>query len=90
MNTMEQFAPVLEIMKRHMGKRQFGELMRTVGPIMDEMMTGEGPGAGGGFGPYGGLDAARIMPHINAETIGGLVRAFEPIERPRGRRKRAR
>jgi len=87
---MEQFAPVLEVIKKQMGKRRFGELVRTVGPIMDEMTTGQDSAGGGGFGSFEGFDAARIMPHINAQTIEGLVRAFGPDEKPRKRKKRAR
>lgn len=55
---MEQFAPMLEMMKSRMGKRRYGQLMRTVGPMMADMMDKSGggfgiSGLGGGRGGYG-------------------------------------
>ena len=51
---MEQFAPMLNAMKRHMGKKRFARLMQTVGPMMSEMMEGQGSGGfGGGYGGFG-------------------------------------
>ncbi len=82
---MEQFAPVLEMMKQRMGKKRFGQLMQTVGPMMDQMMTSQGS-ATGGFGAFGGtqgFDVGRMASMIDAQTIVGLVQAFEPTERPR-------
>src|SRR5262245_34474381 len=49
---MTQMAPMLEMMKAKMGKRRFGMLMKTVGPMMSRMMQGGGMGGafgGGGF-----------------------------------------
>jgi len=43
---MTQMAPMLEMMKARMGKRRFGKMMQTVGPMMSQMMEG----GGGGFG----------------------------------------
>ena len=88
---MEQFAPVLEMMKQRMGKRRFGQLMQTVGPMMDQMMTSQGSAPGGfgafggpqGFGGTQGFDVGRMASLIDAQTIVGLVQAFEPTERPR-------
>ncbi len=84
---MEQFAPVLEMMKQRMGKKRFGKLMQTVGPMIDEMMTGQGTPMGGygtsdGFGGQR-FDIGRMASMIDAQTIVGLVEAFEPTERPR-------
>ena len=42
---MTQMAPMLEMMKAKMGKRRFGMLMQTVGPMASRMMQN-----GGGFG----------------------------------------
>src|SRR5664279_1498283 len=42
---MTQMAPMLEMMKAKMGKRRFGMLMQTMGPMMSRMMDN-----GGGFG----------------------------------------
>ena len=41
---MEQFAPMLEMMKQKMGKQNFARLMQTMGPMMMQMQ-----GQGGGF-----------------------------------------
>ncbi|HLX18373.1 MAG TPA: hypothetical protein VKS24_24560 [Bradyrhizobium sp.] len=50
---MTQMAPMLEMMKAKMGKKRFAMLMRTMGPMMSQMMDGGGFGGGaipGGFG----------------------------------------
>jgi hypothetical protein len=56
---MIQMAPMLEMMKAKMGKRRFGMLMQTMGPMMSRMMEGGGAGfggMGGGIpGGYGGM-----------------------------------
>jgi hypothetical protein len=50
---MTQMAPMLEMMKAKMGKRRFGMMMQTMGPMMSRMMEN----GGGGFGgiPGGGI-----------------------------------
>jgi hypothetical protein len=61
---MTQMAPMLEMMKAKMGKRRFGMMMQTMGPMMGQMMEGGGGGFGGmlggggipgGFGGGGGF-----------------------------------
>jgi hypothetical protein len=88
---MEQFAPVLEIVKQRMGKKRFGQLMQTVGPMMDQMITGQGS-ATGSYGAFGarGFDVGRMATLVDGQTIAGLVQAFEPTERPRAVRRHAR
>ena len=39
---MTQMAPMLEMMKARMGKRRFGMMMQTMGPMMGQMMEGGG------------------------------------------------
>ena len=93
LQTMEQFAPMLEMMKRQMGKKRFGQLMQTVGPIMDQVTTGEGSGAAPGYGGFGdgrGFDIGGIATLVDAQTIAGLVEAFGPAEAPRPVRRQAR
>jgi hypothetical protein len=56
---MTQMAPMLDMMKHKMGKRKFGKMMKTMGPIASQMMQNGGFGGvpgGGGFGgaPGGG------------------------------------
>jgi hypothetical protein len=47
---MTQMAPMLNMMKAKMGKRKFGQMMKTMGPMATQMMQN-----GGGFGgPLGG------------------------------------
>jgi hypothetical protein len=45
---MAQFAPMIEMVKKKIGKKRFSRLMQTVGPIMTSMMQ-----QGGGFGGFG-------------------------------------
>jgi hypothetical protein len=90
---MEQFAPMLEMMKRRMGKQRFARLMQTVGPMMDQMMTGSGGYGAGSFGAFGGgqtVDIAQMASLIDGPTIDALVGAFAPVERPRSGRRSAR
>jgi hypothetical protein len=68
---MTQMAPMLEMMKAKMGKRRFGMMMQTMGPMMGQMMEGGGgfggsagiPGGfGGGYAPDGyGMGGGNIM-----------------------------
>ena len=51
---MTQMAPMLEMMKAKMGKRRFGQMMQTMGPMMGGMMEN----GGGGFG---GMTAASVV-----------------------------
>jgi hypothetical protein len=50
---MTQMAPMLEMMKAKMGKRRFGMMMQTIGPMMSGMMEGGGGGFGGMMGGGG-------------------------------------
>src|SRR5215510_4985391 len=72
---MQQFAPMLEMMKKQMGKRQFGQLMQTVGPMFEKMQGQGGLGGqgGGGFGgnSMGGMDMGQIMGMIG--SMKGLM-----------------
>ena len=52
---MTQMAPMLEMMKAKMGKRRFGMMMQTMGPMMSRMMENGGGGLGGLMGGGGGL-----------------------------------
>src|ERR1700688_4455646 len=51
---MTQMAPMLEMMKAKMGKRRFGQMMQTMGPMMSGMMENGGGGFGGMSGGFGG------------------------------------
>ena len=59
---MTQMAPMLEMMKARMGKRRFGMLMQTMGPMMSQMMEGGGGGMLGGGGIPGGFGGASFAP----------------------------
>ena len=52
---MTQMAPMLEMMKAKMGKRRFGMMMQTMGPVMSQMMEGGGGAMLGGGGIPGGF-----------------------------------
>jgi hypothetical protein len=71
-----RMAPMLELMKAKMGKRRFGMLMQTMGPMMSRMMDNGGFGAGipGGFGGVSGYapDAPAISGgYGGSDMIGG-------------------
>ncbi len=75
---MTQMAPMLEMMKAKMGKRRFGMMMQTMGPMMGKMMEGGGggmgfgglPGGGGIPGGFGGGGTA-LAPEGFAGGFGG-------------------
>src|SRR5215470_19685059 len=55
----KQFAPMFEMMKKTMGKKRYGAMMRKMGPMLARMGdNGNGGNFGGGFGaaPAGGGD----------------------------------
>jgi hypothetical protein len=72
---MTQMAPMLEMMKAKMGKRRFGMMMRTMGPMMSRMMEGGGGGFGGMLGgggiPGGYGGAAGFAPEGYGMGMGG-------------------
>jgi hypothetical protein len=91
MEQMQQFAPMLEMMKQKMGKRRFGQLMQTMGPMMAQMAGGSGAmgGFGGstGFGGMsmtgGGFDMGQITSMI------GSMQSLMGSGRRKARRPRA-
>ena len=78
-DTMTQMAPMLEMMKAKMGKRRFGQMMQTMGPMMAKMMDGGG-GFGGGFGGGGfspdGLGGGDVMGMLGGN--GGDMMSMIP------------
>jgi len=77
---MTQMAPMLNMMKAKMGKKRFGMLMQTVGPMASKMMDGSGGFGGlGGFG--GGLGGGGLGGGLGGFTgtgfsTGGDVSGF--------------
>ena len=63
---MTQMAPMLEMMKAKMGKKRFGALMQTMGPMMSRMTEN----GGGGLGGLGGLMGGGGIPSFGG---GGYV-----------------
>jgi hypothetical protein len=63
---MTQMAPMLEMMKKKMGKKRFGALMQTMGPMMSRMTEN----GGGGLGGLGGLMGGGGIPNFGG---GGYV-----------------
>jgi hypothetical protein len=78
---MAQFAPMLEMMKQKMGKKRFGHMMQTMGPMMENMM-GQGGGGGGfggggfGGGGMGGFDMNSMQGLMNPQTMGSMIGMF--------------
>jgi hypothetical protein len=72
---MTQMAPMLEMMKARMGKRRFGMMMQTMGPMMSRMMENGGGGLGGmmGGGGFGGLNAGNFGGGSGAPNYGGYT-----------------
>ena len=71
---MTQMAPMLEMMKKKMGKKRFGALMQTMGPMMSRMTEN-----GGGLGGLGGLMGGGGIPSFggggyapDGVTTGGM------------------
>ena len=72
---MTQMAPMLEMMKAKMGKRRFGMMMQTMGPMMSRMMENGGGGLGGmmGGGGIGGLGGGNLGGGFGAPNYGGYA-----------------
>ena len=71
---MTQMAPMLEMMKAKMGKRRFGMMMQTMGPMMSKMMDGGvgfGGMPGGGGIPGGFIGGTAVAPEGIGAGIGG-------------------
>ena len=58
---MQQFAPMLEMMKQQMGKKKFGELMKTMGPMVEKMQSGG----------MGSMDMGQMMSSMKGLMGGG-------------------
>jgi hypothetical protein len=73
---MTQMAPMLDMMKAKMGKKRFGMLMQTMGPMMSKMMDGSGGFGGMNFGGlggmnFGGLGSGTGQAFVGTPSIGG-------------------
>jgi hypothetical protein len=73
---MTQMAPMLNMMKAKMGKKRFGALMQTMGPMMSKMMDGSGGFGGMNFGGFGGgnlgsFSSGNTAPYAGTPSIGG-------------------
>ena len=70
---MTQMAPMLEMMKAKMGKRRFGMMMQTVGPMASRMMQNGGGGFGGmlGGGTPGGFGGGATYADSYGIGTGG-------------------
>lgn len=65
---MTQMAPMLEMMKAKMGKKRFGALMQTMGPMMSRMQEN----GGGGLGGLGGMMGGGGIPGFGGGDAGGF------------------
>jgi len=69
---MTQMAPMLEMLKAKMGKRRFGAMMQTIGPMMSRMMENGGGGFGGGGIP-GGFSGGDVTGMLGGSGGGELM-----------------
>jgi len=67
---------MLEMMKAKMGKRRFGMLMKTMGPMMGQMT--QGGGLGGMSGGLGGLAPAGLGTGSGFD-IGSIMSMVGPM-----------
>jgi hypothetical protein len=67
---MKQIAPLIGMMKKKMGRKHYGQLMHTVGPMMARMMQ-QGGGGLGGLGGLGG-GTGDISGLIGSYGFGGI------------------
>lgn len=79
---MTQMAPMLEMMKAKMGKKRFGALMQTMGPMMSRMTENGGGGLGGMMGGggipsfgggYGGTSGGFNLGGIGAGELMSMI-----------------
>jgi hypothetical protein len=71
---MTQMAPMIEMMKAKMGKRRFGTMMQTMGPMMSKMMEGGSLGGFGGIpGGIGGLAPETYATAAGGNDIAGML-----------------
>jgi hypothetical protein len=70
---MTQMAPMLEMMKAKMGKRRFGMMMQTVGPMMSQMMEGGGGGFGGMLGGGASFAPGNYGVGAGGGDLGGML-----------------
>jgi len=70
---MTQMAPMLEMMKAKMGKRRFGAMMQTMGPMMSRMMENGGGGFGGTSGGFGGGDLTGMLGGAGGSELMSMV-----------------
>ena len=73
---MTQMAPMLNMMKAKMGKKRFGMLMQTMGPMMSKMMDGSGGFGGMNFGGFGGMNFGSVgggtgTAYVGTPSLGG-------------------
>ncbi len=66
---MTQMAPMIEMMKAKMGKRRFGQMMQTMGPMMSRMTQNGGGGFGGTPGGFDG--GSGFAPQAYGMSAGG-------------------
>jgi hypothetical protein len=86
---MTQMAPMLEMMKAKMGKRRFGMLMKTAGPMASQMMQNGGGGFGGGLGGGGG-GFTSMLSGANGSEMMSMVPQLVQIANVSGGHRRHR
>jgi hypothetical protein len=97
---MTTMAPMLEMMKKKMGKKRFTVVMQTMGPMVAQMGQGGGFGGFGGGGFGGGFDLASLgggygggfdMSSMSGLMSSGMIQQMTSMGGKGGRKgKRAR
>jgi len=72
---MTQMAPMMQMMKAKMGKRRFGAMMQTMGPMMNKMAENGGGGFGGmlGGGGFSGGDATGMLGGAGGSELMSMI-----------------
>ena len=74
---IQQFAPMLEMLKKKMGKKCFAHVLQTMGPFISQMMQ-----SGGGFtsfGAFGGgeFDMSAMSGMMNAQSMAAITQMLD-------------
>jgi hypothetical protein len=74
---IEQFAPMLEMMKKKMGKKCFAQVLQTMGPFISQMV--QSGGGVTGFGAFGGsgFDMSAMSGMMNAQSMAAITQMFD-------------
>lgn len=77
---MQQYAPMIEMMKKRLGKRRFTQLMQTMGPMLANMQQ-QGGGMGGmGMGDMFGSGQGTFGSGQAMQSMMGMMASPQMID----------